>query len=300
MPEPLPYNGLALDRAAGRRTDPGWVEKMLAAPGTVMLPLWRDRCVVGADGRPVTVPAGLVNSLADGRADGETVLLGLREGAAVFAADLSGHDEAAAVELAGGTATAEIRRLMGALSRADAALWAYARGLLYWHRHQRYCGACGARTSSRAGGSLRGCDGCGRELFPRLEPAVIVLVEAPGPEPRCLLGRHHRSKTGSFSTLAGFVEIGESLEDAVRREVAEEAGVAVGEVTYLASQAWPFPASLMVGFRARALSDHIAVDDAELAEARWFTPAELRARHTPNDSIESHLVATWLTHHTAH
>jgi NAD+ diphosphatase len=290
MPEPvppLPYTGLALDRAAGRRTDPDWLAKTLAAPDTTVLPLWRDRCVVDTDGRPVTLPAG---------ADvGEpAVLLGLRDGDAVFATDLSAEDESRAAALAGGTATVDLRSLVGALSPADAALFAYARGLLYWHRHQRYCGTCGATTSSRLCGALRTCDGCDRDLFPRIEPAVIVLVEAPGPEPRCLLGRHHRSKTGSFSTLAGFVEIGESLEDAVRREILEEAGVPVGEVTYQASQAWPFPASLMLGFRAAALSTHIAVDSTELAEARWFTPAEVRARHTPNDSIESHLIATWL------
>jgi NAD+ diphosphatase len=287
---PLPYTGLALDRAAGRRADPAWLAEVLAGAGATVLPLWRDRCVVDADGRPVTLPAAAVDG-------GEPVLLGLWDGGAVFAADLSGEDESRAAALAGGTGTLDLRKIVGALSPTDAALFAYARGLLYWHRNQRYCGACGTATTSRHGGSFRTCDGCGKELFPRIEPAVIVLVEAPGPEPRCLLGRHRRSKTGAFSTLAGFVEIGESLEDAVRREVLEEAGVSIGEVTYQASQAWPFPASLMLGFRAAALSTHIAVDSTELAEARWFTPAEVRARHTPNDSIESHLIATWLATH---
>ena len=116
---------------------------------------------------------------------------------------------------------------------------------------------------------------CGKLLFPRIEPAVIVLVEAPGAPRRCLLGRHQGAAAGVYATLAGFVEIGESLEDAVRREVAEEAGVQVGAVTYQASQAWPFPAGLMVGFRARAISAAIAADHHELAEARWFTRDEL-------------------------
>src|SRR4051812_43541877 len=158
MPEPmppLPYTGLTLDRAAGRRTDPDWVAKTLAAPGTTVLPLWRERCVARAGRRPGGPSART--------APGGTAPLGPRGGDAVFAADLSGEPEDRAVELAGGTATIDLRKVVGALSHADAALFAYARGLLYWHRSQRYCGACGATTTGRHGGSLRTCDGCGKE-----------------------------------------------------------------------------------------------------------------------------------------
>src|SRR5215472_12292 len=136
--------------------------------------------------------------------------------------------------------------------------------------------------------------------FPRIEPAVIMLVESEGTPRRCLLARHKGSAPGSYSTLAGFVEIGESLEDAVRREVAEETGVKVGPVTYVASQPWPFPSGLMVGFKARAVDDSIRVDGEEILEARWFTPAELADRAASGyplgrpDSIDSHLLRSWL------
>jgi NAD+ diphosphatase len=136
--------------------------------------------------------------------------------------------------------------------------------------------------------------------FPRIEPAVIMLVESARSPRRCLLARHKGSAPGSYSTLAGFVEIGESLEDAVRREVAEEAGVPIGQVTYVASQAWPFPAGLMVGFRARAEDDFVSVDGEELMEARWFTGAELAERVAAGyplgreDSIDRHLLCSWL------
>jgi NAD+ diphosphatase len=148
---------------------------------------------------------------------------------------------------------------------------------------------------------VRACrdDGCGRLLFPRIEPAVIMLVESAADPGRCLLGRHRNSVLGAFSTLAGFVEIGESLEDAVRREVAEEAGVAVGAVDYVRSQPWPFPAGLMVAFRAKAESDIIEVDHNELAEARWFTRAELAEQAAAGrlgrvDSIDRVLLRSWL------
>lgn len=140
-------------------------------------------------------------------------------------------------------------------------------------------------------------------IFPRIEPAIIVLVESPaGAEApdRCLLGRHAGAPQGSYSTLAGFVEVGESLEDAVRREMAEEAGVSVTALSYQGSQAWPFPAGLMVGFRATAGSEEVRVDGEELLEARWFTRAELRERVAAGrtlgrvDSIDHHLLTGWL------
>jgi NAD+ diphosphatase len=148
---------------------------------------------------------------------------------------------------------------------------------------------------------VRVCAGpdCGRQLFPRIEPAIIVLVESPGRQPRCLLARHHGAGPDGFSLIAGFMEIGESLEGTVRREVAEEAGVKVGAVTYRGSRAWPFPAGLMVGFGARAVDDTIAVDGSELLEARWFTRDELLERIVagpgagPEDSIGGHLLRSW-------
>lgn len=300
----LTYSGGWLDRAGSQRADPRWVEAILHHADARVIPLWRDKCLVkNAPPIPVILPAtdaGAVRATA-----GDYVFLGLDGNAGVFAADLSSLDEPRAVELVAASGVLDVRHLVGTLSAPVAATLAYARGILHWNRSQRYCGVCGGDTRSRNGGHLRVClhSNCGKLLFPRIEPAVIVLVEAPGTPPRCLLGRHKGAAEDSYSTLAGFVEVGESLEDAVRREVAEEAGIPVGTVSYQASQAWPFPAGLMVGFRARATSDVVAVDRDELEEARWFTRAELgewvidpRKRNLFNDdSIEKFLITSWMS-----
>lgn len=293
------YSGLSLDRASGRRSDPAWITALLAETDTRVIPLWRDQCLVRCE-TPVTLPVDQAQDVL--AAAGDPVLLGLDGDTAVFAADLSGLEQSDAVELAGAGAAMDVRTLVPTLAPAEAGLLAYARGILHWNRNQRFCGACGGCTDPRDGGHLRTCRDCAKLLFPRIEPAVIVLVELPGEPRRCLLGRHRRSGPDHFSTLAGFVEIGESLEDTVRREVAEEAGVMVGTVTYQASQAWPFPAGLMIGFRAEAVSDKIGVDNAELLEARWFTAADLRRRISDSatggpyrvDSIGKFLIERWL------
>lgn len=294
MPETLlPYNANHLDRAGGKRADDAYIAQVRARPGSYTLLLWRDRCLVGPDG-PCSTSARERADVCD-----TEVFLGLDGDVGVFAADLSALDEPEALAVGGATATVDVRRLFPGTGAHRAALLAYARGLLFWHRHQQFCGACGGPTESRNSGHARACRSCGTLLFPRIEPAVIALVQAPGPQARCLLGRHRGAGPNAWSTLAGFVELGESLEDAVRREVAEEAGVRVGEVAYQASQTWPFPAGLMIGFHAVALSDAIAVDHDELIEARWFTPAEVLALNENHpgrtDSIEQHLVERWLT-----
>jgi len=299
-PAALAYNGLALDRAPGRRGDPAWIRAVLGRPVSRVIPLWRDRCLVrGVPGpQPVVLGAQAAAAVLE-HAHG-CVFLGLDGEAGVFAADLSGLDQAAAVALAGASGVLDVRRMVASLDAALASTLALARGVLRWNREQRFCGACGHPADSERGGMQRRCtgEGCGRLLFPRIEPAVIALVESPSEPRRCLLAQHARSAAGAYATLAGFVEIGESLEDAVRREVAEETGVQVGEVRYQASQAWPFPAGLMVGFRARAVTEAITIDRDELDEARWFSRAEL-ADHLSRgpgrgDSIESFLVGSWL------
>ncbi|MGQ0841221.1 NAD(+) diphosphatase [Actinokineospora sp.] len=283
----LPYCGLTLDRAGARRADDAWLRALREHPNSTAIPLWRDRCLV-RDGLPVSIPP-----------DADTVFLGLDGAAGVFAADLSELDEPAAVAAAAAESTVDLRRLFPTLPADHGARLAYARGLLHWHRNQRFCGACGAATRHGHGGHQLVCTGCAKLLFARIEPAVIVLVESGR---RCLLGRHRGAAENAYATLAGFVEIGENLEDAVRRELAEEAGVAIGAVEYRASQAWPFPSGLMIGFRAVALSEDITVDRDELLDARWFTRAEvaaLQAEHRAagthrGDSIEQFLLRSWL------
>jgi NAD+ diphosphatase len=298
----LMYSGCPLDRASNRRADPSWIAGLLGDVSTArLIPVWRNHCLVSGD-PPMPVMAADPSRHATLRELSAPVFLGLDGAAGIFAVDLSSLPEERALRAAGAERMLDVRRLVGRVSPAEAAILGYARGLLYWHRSQQFCGACGSPTQPQQAGHIRVCDrdGCAQTHFPRISPAVIMLVEAPGTPRRCLLARHRDSAPGGYSTLAGFVEIGESLEDAVRREVAEETGVPVGPVSYVASQAWPFPAGLMIGFRASAEDDAISVDGEEIMEARWFTQAELAERAASGhpfgrpDSIDRHLLQSWL------
>lgn len=308
------YAGGHLDRASVWRQDAAWLAERLAESSGILVPVWRDRNLFerraeGGLPHPVLLPRAAFRS--PHRLDPEDVaFLGLDGTAAVFAVDLSAREEVDALAACGRGEFTDLRVVGPTLEPRHAALLAYARGLLHWHRTHRHCGQCGARTASAQGGHVRRCPdaACARESFPRTDPAIIVLVEHDandGSSPRCLLGHHGRLPPGSFSTLAGFVEPGESLEEAVVREVREEVGLTVRHVRYLASQPWPFPASLMVGFRAQADSLAVTVDGRELLDARWFTPAELRGagewgdadaslRLPRRDSIARFLIETWL------
>jgi NAD+ diphosphatase len=292
-PPPHIYACCGFDRAAKRRIDAAWLEQQRADPNTRVL-LMSELTLLVADGDPT--PRALLATIAEiGRPLPEDALfLGTHAGASLFAAELG-------ITPPGGRYV-ELRTVGATLSAAEAGLCAYARGLAFWHARNRYCGVCGAPTRSEQGGHLRRCTGCEAQHFPRSDPAVIVLVTHRDRRrgERCLLGRSARFPAGMYSTLAGFVEPGESLEEAVRREVLEEAGLELFAITYRSSQPWPFPASLMLGFRARALSDQLAIDPDELVDAGWFTKAELRDPERrpvklPNpDSIARHLIEEWL------
>ncbi|MGK5626916.1 NAD(+) diphosphatase [Streptomyces sp. URMC 123] len=193
---------------------------------------------------------------------------------------------------------AGLREAGALLSDRDAGLLAHAVALENWQRLHRFCSRCGERTVIAAAGHIRRCPACGAEHYPRTDPAVIMLVTDA--EDRALLGRQVHWPEGRFSTLAGFVEPGESIEQAVVREVFEEAGVRIGDVDYVASQPWPFPSSLMLGFMARATSSHIEVDGEEIHEARWFSRRELRTAIESGEmlppsgiSIAARLIERW-------
>jgi NAD+ diphosphatase len=184
------------------------------------------------------------------------------------------------------------------LSPRDAGLMVHAVGLENWQRTHRFCSRCGERTVIAAAGHIRRCPACGAEHYPRTDPAVIMAVTDE--DDRILLGRQVHWPEGRFSTLAGFVEPGESIEQAVRREVFEEAGITVGQVEYVASQPWPFPSSLMLGFMAHATSTEIDVDGDEIHEARWFSRDELEAAFDSGEvlppygiSIAARLIERW-------
>jgi NAD+ diphosphatase len=275
------FSGSALDRAAALRRRPEWVEARRADPGARAV-LMSDEGVLIEDGH-----------LVMDRPSAEAVLLGLRGDTPLFA------DHVGAAEPKRGHA-AGLREAATELPADEAALAAYAGSLLAWHRRHRFCANCGAQSESRDGGHERVCPACGAHHFPRTDPVVIVRVTdgADG----LLLGRQARWPEGRFSLLAGYVEPGETLEEAVRREVLEESGVRLDSVAYLASQPWPFPSSLMLGFSALAERGDPQPDDDELAEVRWFEREEVeRAARgegplllAPPYAIARRLIDAWL------
>ncbi len=199
------------------------------------------------------------------------ILLGQFHGRPCFACDAA-HDGSPATET--DASYEDLRRTAGLLPDDEAGLLAYARAMVSWRQRSRHCGACGSPTSGASAGHVARCsnEGCGAEQFPRIDPAIIVLVTDGE---RALLGRQAAWPAGRYSTIAGFVEPGESLEDAVAREVLEETGVAVHESTYHSSQPWPFPSSLMIGFTATASAEAVAKPDEELEDVRWFTREDI-------------------------
>ena len=282
----------ALDRAAHLRADDGAVADAWADPATRVLPVSAGMAAV-TEGPNGTVELVLV---APSEVDaGIRIFLGLdTDGVAYFA------DGAERLPRRAGTHVRAVglREVGALLGPRDAGLFVHAAALLNWHATHTHCPRCGAGTVPVSGGHVRRCPVDGSEHFPRTDPAVIMAV-LDGAD-RILLGHQATWPPGRFSTLAGFVEPGESLEMAVAREVAEEAGVVVEAVDYAASQPWPFPASLMLGFYARASSTDIVVDGLEIAEARWFTRPELRAATTAGDvllppvvSIARRLIEGW-------
>lgn len=293
----LPYRSSGLDRATEIRRDHAAVSALVRDPELRVLPVWRGRLLRN---RATGLPGPLTGSTARAALEAapEPMLLGLDGAAPVFAADLADLSERDVVETCDASSTVDLRHVVSAMAADDAGLAAYARGVVHWSRNARFCGACGGPTGADTGGIPRRCSSatCGRIEFPRIEPAVIALVQSSGEPRRCLLARQEGAAVGSWAAIAGFVEVGESLEDAVIREVREETGVLVTRAEYVASQPWPFPAGLMIGFFATALDTRIRVDDVEVVEARWFDAedvVEVAARCRP-DSIEKHLLGRWL------
>ena len=294
------FSGSSLDRAALRRRDAAWLRERLADDATRVLPVWRLAPLVRSGDAPKL--AWATPALLDGReAAPEPVFLGVADGVAHFAADLSDRPEPLAEFGFDGVAHfPDLRAVAGLLPPGDAAIAAQARHLVDWHSRHGFCPGCGEATRPKDGGWARWCNACSTEHFPRTDPVVIMLV-LDGE--RCLLGRQPAWPRPFFSALAGFVEGGETLEEAVQREVAEEAGLAVSNVRYLASQPWPFPASLMLGCTAHATTREIVVDRTELEEADWFTKDEVRAALAaptarlavpPPMAIAHHLIRAWV------
>ncbi|GJE17375.1 NAD(+) diphosphatase [Methylobacterium marchantiae] len=240
------------------------------APDSRIVLMAGDRVVLAGDSALLT--ADLAASACHGDL---TLFLGRLDGAPVFACAIA-PEAAEAYESAPDCRTTDLRSLAAenAVAAHELGLLATAKSILAWHAHHGFCANCGTATRFAAGGFRRECPSCEAHHFPRVDPVVIMLI-ARGDS--CLLGRSPRFKEGMYSCLAGFLEPGETIEDAVRRETFEEVGLPVGAVTYHASQPWPFPSSLMIGCVAEALDETITIDPNELADARWFSRDEVSA-----------------------
>jgi NAD+ diphosphatase len=292
--QPNFFSGPYIDRRAEERERPDWVRQILEDPQTLFLVASGSRQLVYTQPEPrIAFLEGGMPAAVAAAAESRFVLLGwFRERRCV----LVEIREEQSLSLPPHASFEELRPLSPLLAGEEAGLLAYARALSIWRARQRYCGACGAATiPQRAGHCLRCSDeGCAQEFFPRLDPAIIVLVTDGE---RALLGRQATWPAGRYSTIAGFVEPGESLEDAVAREVMEETGVPVIGARYDSSQPWPFPASIMIGFRARARPGSPARGTGELEDARWFTREEIRAGAAllpPAHSISRRLISGWM------
>ena len=287
------FAGDPLDRAGEHRSDPDWIAARLADPDALLLPLH--------DGRPLVEPAPggarlgyapAASAAALSGAGERLAFLGLWKTTAVFALDVEGVAEAAAYAAYG--RFEELRPALAVLPGPEAAIAGRARALFEWRRRHRFCANCGAPTRVMDAGWKRVCPGCGAEHFPRTDPVAIMLAVRDG---RCLLGRSPRFPPGMFSALAGFVEGGETLEEACARELQEEAGVEATSVRYLFSQPWPFPHSLMLGLVAEVAEGVERAQPGEIEALRWFDRPEA-ARLCAGETVDDCTVppATAIAH----
>jgi NAD+ diphosphatase len=289
MSQPNTFSGSPVDRAGTRRTDERWVEERLRDPASRAIGVTDDGVLVEGDGQP-----HLARLPLSGHRD--PLLLGLEDGGtALFAVEMATADPPPP-----GTTAVGLRDAAALLSHGEAGLIAQATGLVNWHRRHPRCSVCGAATEIAEAGYVRRCPSCGAMHHPRTDPVVIMLVTDGD---RALLGRQARWPPGRYSALAGFVEPGETLEEAVAREVREEAGVEVRAARYQSSQPWPFPSSLMLGFVAEYAAGEPTTRDHELEDVRWFSRDELEAiragsvdglRLPPSIAIARRLIDGWL------
>ncbi|MFP5213099.1 MAG: NAD(+) diphosphatase [Acidobacteriota bacterium] len=269
------FTTVSLDRAPHRRRDNQWIAERLKSPSTRIIPLWEMKHFFTDATVPLMLSpseVGIDVPLLDC-----VVFLGEEDGQSYFAIDLPGPSPLLPEETAARGEFRDLRTVFGILDRRDGAILAYSKAIVQWHRRHRFCGDCGSPTVSSEGGHVRVCtnEDCAQNHFPRTDPAIIVLVSSGD---HCLMGRQAVWPKNMYSTLAGFVEPGESLEDALVREVMEETSIKVKEVFYHSSQPWPFPGSLMLGFNARGKMAEIGLNDNELEDALWFTREEIVSR----------------------
>ena len=285
------FAGAFVDRWGHRREDPDWLRNAIQSDDSCFVAVWGDKCL--ASGEPFHTILLDRHDVSEHLSEQEIIFLGKFRDRPAFAFGIDGATETPFQDIG---EYHDLRYLGSVLPADEANLVAHARALVLWHRMQKYCGRCGSPSKAESGGNSRICGDteCGTVLFPRVDPAIIVLVRKDN---KCLLGRQPSWPESRYSTIAGFVEPGESLEDAVRREVKEEANILVENIAYHSSQPWPFPSSLMLGFTAEALSGDILLNDGELEDAQWFSRKQLRSGFPKLPyrlSIARRLVDDWL------
>jgi NAD+ diphosphatase len=303
----IPFTGNPLDRASEKRSDAAWLAARRADPSSFVLPVWRlQPFFLGPDNargvlEPGFLKPGLTESLA--APDAACVLLGLEGKHALFALDISAaRDPANEGVLAGLGHFRDMRAaaMSGGMAEKDIAILGQAKAMIDWHARHGFCAQCGAPTALMDAGYRRHCSNCNADHFPRTDPVVIMLATNGD---ACLVGRGKHFPPGMMSALAGFIEPGETIEEAVRRELLEEAGVRVGAVRYHTTQPWPFPSSLMIGCFAESESREITLDGNELADAIWLEKEKARALLAgkpidgifvpPRVAIAHHLIKAW-------
>ena len=296
------FAGNPLDRAGDRRSDPDWLAEQGARDDALALVLWEGRPLLEAGDEPRLAWLALAHARAV--VPDRELFLGLWKGAPVFAVEVEGSVDPTSGPLLGLGAFHEMREAAGLLSGPDAAMAGAAKSLFDWRRRHGFCAACGTESETASGGWKRICPACGTEHFPRVDPVTIMLpVYRGGAEPICLLGRQATWPEGRMSALAGFLEPGETVEEACAREIEEEAGLTVTAVRYHSSQPWPFPSQLMIGLIAEVDSDDARPDQTELEAVAWLTRSEaadvLAGRHPaikapPPIAIARALLQAWV------
>ncbi len=303
--DPIVFTANPLDRVTSKRSDGDWVRGQIAADESLFLPFWQLRALIDVEGS-ANIAWQPREAVADWLDHGPSpVLLGSDNGISRFAVAVPGNDNPAkGGPLDGRGKFIDVRSIAPSLPVGESGILAQARSLLDWHARHGFCANCGAPTEMREGGTSRQCSNsaCAHQHFPRTDPVVIMLVIKGD---MCLFGRQGVFPPGTYSALAGFVDQGETIEEAVRREVLEEAGIRCGAVRYMASQPWPFPSSLMIGCQADALTEDINIDPQEIDDAQWFHRDQVRdmvanamgtegLRMPPPLSLAHQLALRWL------
>ena len=301
MPAQHIFAGNPLDRGERERRDEKWIKDQISNPTSKFLPIWESRVLVSSQ-EPLKLGWLDSDQLANAKFDSAPFLLGMLNDSTYFTIDMSKSTQSAeSIEKLTDYKFEDSRTAAEALELEDTGILAQARAQINWHNRHGFCSVCGNETSVKRGGQKRECTKCEAEHFPRVDPVIIMVVHD---QDRCLLGqsRGRLAATNRYSALAGFVDQAESIEEAVSREVMEEAGIRVKNVTYHSSQPWPFPSSLMIGCHAEADTTEIFMDTEEMTDVKWFSRQEVLAALNGENSnllipgriaIAHHLIRSW-------